>query len=53
MEKMPLATQTTRLMLTLPVLLSTPVGETKMPLPMMQPTMTWGVVGRRRPPCTR
>ena len=40
-EKKPLATQTTRLMLTLPVLARTPVGETKMPLPMMQPTITF------------
>ena len=40
MEKKPLVAQTTRLMLTLPVLLRTPVGETKIPLPMMQPTMT-------------
>ena len=40
MEKKPLVAQTTRLMLTLPVLLRTPVGETKIPLPMIQPTMT-------------
>jgi hypothetical protein len=40
MENNPLATQTTRLMLTLPVLCRTPVGETKIPLPMMQPTIT-------------
>ena len=53
MEKSPLATQTRRERLTLPVDWRTPVGDTKMPLPMMQPTMTWGVVGRRRPPCTR
>ena len=40
MVKMPQSAQTTRLMLTLPVEASTPVGDTKMPDPMMQPTMT-------------
>ena len=39
MENRPLATQTMRLRLTLPVDWRTPVGDTKMPLPMMQPTM--------------
>ena len=39
MEKSPLATQTRRERLTLPVDWRTPVGETKIPLPMMQPTM--------------
>ena len=40
MEKSPLATQTRRERLTLPVDWRTPVGETKIPLPMMQPMMT-------------
>ena len=44
MEKNPLATQTTRLMLTLPVLLRTPVGDTKIPLPMMHPTITLAIM---------
>ena len=40
MVKMPHRAQTTRLMLTLPVEARTPVGDTKIPGPMMQPTMT-------------
>lgn len=36
----PEATHTRRLALTEPVYFSTPVGDTKMPLPMMEPTMT-------------
>ena len=40
MMKSPQTVQTTMDMLTEPVETSTPVGETKMPEPMMQPTIT-------------
>ena len=40
MEKTPARTQTTRAMLMLPVLWRTPPGETKIPLPMIEPTIT-------------
>lgn len=40
MEKIPETVHTMRLTLTLPVCLSTPDGDTKMPEPMMLPTMT-------------
>ena len=40
MVKSPHTVHTTRDMLTLPVQASTPVGDTKMPEPMMQPTIT-------------
>ena len=40
MVKSPDMVQTTMDMLTLPVEASTPVGEMKIPLPMIQPTMT-------------
>lgn len=39
-EKRPERIQTIRAMLTLPVCMRTPVGETKMPEPMIDPTMT-------------
>ena len=40
MVKSPHTVHTTSDMLTLPVQASTPVGDTKMPEPIMQPTMT-------------
>jgi len=40
MVKIPQTAQTTRDMLTEPVETNTPVGETKIPEPMMQPTIT-------------
>ena len=40
MEKIPARIQTTRAMLMLPVLWRTPPGETKIPLPMIDPTIT-------------
>ena len=40
MVKTPEMAQTMRDMLTLPVERRTPLGETKIPLPMMQPMMT-------------
>ena len=40
MEKTPARTQTTSAMLMLPVLWRTPPGETKMPDPMIEPTIT-------------
>ena len=39
-ENNPERTQTMRAMLTLPVCIRTPVGETKMPEPMIEPTIT-------------
>jgi hypothetical protein len=39
-EKTPLITQTTKAMLTLPVYFSTPVGLTKIPEPIIDPTIT-------------